>query len=110
MAYIIYEHIQILCMILIHIINTYIKNKIPYNYTVEMMNRFKGLDLVYRVPELWMKVSDIVHKGVTKITSKKNKCKKSKWLSKGPYKQLRKEEKVKVKRMGKIYPCSLLYM
>ena len=83
MAYVIYEHIQVLYMILIHIINTYIKNKIPYNYTVEMMNRFKGLGLVDRVPKLWMKVCDIVQEAVTKITAKKNKCKKSKWLSRG---------------------------
>ena len=83
MAYVICEHIQILYMILIHIINTYIKNQIPYNYTVEMMNRFKGLGLVDRVPELWMEVCDIVQEAVTKITSKKNNCKKSMWLSSG---------------------------
>ena len=83
MAYVIYEHIQILYMILIHIINTYIKNQIPYNYTVEMMNRIKALGLVERVPELWIEVCDIVQEAVTKLTSKKNKCKKSKWLSRG---------------------------
>ena len=52
---------------------------IPYNYTVEVMNRFKGLDLVDRVPEeLWAEVCNIVQEMVTKITPKKNKCKKAK--------------------------------
>ena len=69
-----------------------------------MMNQLKGLDLVDRVPGFWMKVRDIVQEAMTNITSKKNKCKKSKWLSKGPYKQMRKEEKGQVKRKGKIYP------
>ena len=57
-------------------------NQIPYNYTVEMMNRFKGLDLVDRVPEeLWMEVHNIVLEVVTKSIPKKKKCKKAKWLS-----------------------------
>ena len=46
------------------------------------MNRFKGLDLVYRVPEeLWVEVCNIVQEAVTKTTPKKKKCKKAKWLS-----------------------------
>ena len=54
---------------------------IPYNYTVEMTYRFKGLDLI-RVPEeLWMEVCDIVEEAVIKIMPKKKKCKKAKWLS-----------------------------
>ena len=54
----------------------------PYNYTVEVTNRLKGLDLIDRVPEeLWMEVSDIVQEVVIKTISKKNKCKKAKWLS-----------------------------
>ena len=57
-------------------------NQIPYNYTVEMMNRFKGLDLVDRVPEeLWMGIHNIVQEVVTKTIPKKKKCKKAKWLS-----------------------------
>ena len=62
-------------------------NQSPYDYTVEVTNRFKGLDLINRVPqELWMEVSDIVHEAVNKNSPKKKKCKKAKWLSKRPYK------------------------
>ena len=54
-------------------------NQIPYEYTVEMTNRFKGLDLIYRVPEeLWMEVHDNVQEAVIKYTLKKKKCKKAK--------------------------------
>ena len=57
-------------------------NQIPYNYTVEVTNRFKGLDLIDRVPEeLWTEVCDIVQEAVIKTISKKKKCKKAKWLS-----------------------------
>ena len=57
-------------------------NQIPYDYTVEVMNRFKGLDLVDRVPEeLWTEVHNIVPEAVTKTIPKKKKCKKAKWLS-----------------------------
>ena len=57
-------------------------NKIPYDYTVEVTNRFKGLDLIDRVPEeLWMEVRDIVQEAVIKSIPKKKKCKKAKWLS-----------------------------
>ena len=57
-------------------------NQIPYDYTVEMMNRFKGLDLVDRVPEeIWMEVCNNEQEVVTKTISKKNKCNKTKWLS-----------------------------
>ena len=60
----------------------YDPNKIPYNYTVEMINRFKGLDLIDRVPEeLWMEVHDIVQEAVIKTIPKQKKCKKAKWLS-----------------------------
>ena len=56
--------------------------QIPYDYTVEVMNRFKGLDLVNRVPEeLWMEVCNTVQEVVTKTIPKKKKCKKAKWLS-----------------------------
>ena len=56
-------------------------NQIPYDYTVAVTNRFKGLDLIDRVPEeLWMEVHDIVQEAVIKTISKKKKCKKAKWL------------------------------
>ena len=51
-------------------------NQIPYNYTVEMTNRFKGFDLIDRVPEdLWMEVHDIVQQAGIKTIPKKKKCK-----------------------------------
>ena len=57
-------------------------NQIPYDYTVEMTNRFKGLDLIGRVPkELWMEVHDTVQETVIRIIPKKKKRKKAKWLS-----------------------------
>ena len=57
-------------------------NQIPYDYTVEVTNRYKGLYLIDRVSEeLWTEVYDIVQKEVIKIIPKKNKCKKAKWLS-----------------------------
>ena len=57
-------------------------NKIPYDYTVEVRNRFKGLDLIDRVPnELWTEVRDIVQETGIKTIPKKKKCKKAKWLS-----------------------------
>ena len=57
-------------------------NQVPYDYTVEVRNRFKGLDLIDRVPEeLWMEVRDTVQEAVIKTISKKKKCKKAKWLS-----------------------------
>ena len=58
-------------------------NQIPYDYTVEVRNRFKGLDLIDRVPdELWIEVHDIVQEVGIKTSSNKKKCKKAKWLSK----------------------------
>ena len=57
-------------------------NQIPYHYTVEVRNKFKGLDLTDRVPhELWMEVHDIVQETGRKIIPKKKKCKKEKRLS-----------------------------
>ena len=57
-------------------------NQMPNDYTVEVRNRFKGLDLIDRVPdELWMKVHDIVQETGIKTIPKKKKCKKAKWLS-----------------------------
>ena len=57
-------------------------NQIPYVYTVEVIKRFKGLDLVDRVPkELWMEVHNILQEMVTKTITKKKKCNKARWLS-----------------------------
>ena len=57
-------------------------NQIPYDYTVEVRNRFKGLYLKDRVPdELWTEVHDIILETGIKTISKKKKCKKAKWLS-----------------------------
>ena len=62
-------------------------NQIPYDYTVEVRNRFKGLDLIDRFPdELWMEVHDTIQETVIKTIPKKKKCKKAKWLSERPYK------------------------
>ena len=61
---------------------TRLLNQIPYDYIVEVTNRFKGLDLIDRVPEeLWMEVRDIVQEVMIKTIPKKKKCKKAKWLS-----------------------------
>ena len=60
----------------------YALNQIPYDYTVEVRNRFKGLDLIDRVPEeLWMEVRDIVQETGNKTIPMEMKCKKVKWLS-----------------------------
>ena len=57
-------------------------NQIPYDYTVEVRNRFKGLDLIDRVPEeLWMEVHDIVQEKGIRIILMEKKRKKAKWLS-----------------------------
>ena len=54
-------------------------NQMPYNYTVEVTNRFKGLDLIDRVPEeLWTEIHDTLQEAVIKTIPKKNKCKKAK--------------------------------
>ena len=57
-------------------------NQISYDYTVEVTNRFNGLDLIDSVTEeLWTEVHDIVQEAVIKTIPKKKKCKKAKWLS-----------------------------
>ena len=57
-------------------------NQVPYNYTMEVRNRFKGLYLIDRMPdELWNEVHDIVQQTGIKAIPKKRKCKKAKWLS-----------------------------
>ena len=57
-------------------------NQIPYDYTVEVRNRFKGLDLIDRVPDkLWTEVHDIVQETGIRTIPIEKKCKKAKWLS-----------------------------
>ena len=61
---------------------SYDLNQIPYDYTVEVRNRFKELDLIDKEPdELWTEVHDIVQERGSKTIPKKKKCKKAKWLS-----------------------------
>ena len=57
-------------------------NKFPYDYTVEVTNRFKGLDMIDRVPdELWTEIRDIVQETGIKTIPRKRNAKKAKWLS-----------------------------
>ena len=81
-------------------------NQIPYDYTVEVRNSFKGLDLIDRVPgELWTEVEDIVQETGMKIISKEKKCKKAKWLSEEVLQIGVKRREAKSKgAKGKIYP------
>ena len=81
-------------------------NQIPYNYTVEVTNRFKGLDRIDRVPEqLWMKVCDTIQEAVIKIIPKKKKCKEAKWFSQEGLQIPVKRREVKGKgEKGKIHP------
>ena len=79
-------------------------NQIPYDYTVEVTNRFKGLDLIDRVPEdLWMEVCDIVQEAVIKTIPKEKKCKKAKWLSEEVLQTAMKRIKVKGKEEKETY-------
>ena len=79
-------------------------NQIPYDYTVEVTNRFKGLDLMVREPEeLWMEVHDIVQKTGIKTIPKKKKCKKAKWLSKEALQIAVKRREVKSKEEKERY-------
>ena len=62
-------------------------NQMPYDYTVEVRNRFKGLDLIDKVPdELWMEVRDTVQETGVKTIPMENKCNKAKWLLRKPFK------------------------
>ena len=73
-------------------------SQIPYDYTVEVTNRFKGLYLIHRVPEeLWMEIQNIVQEAVTKIISKKKKCKKAKWFSEEALQRAEERREVKAK-------------
>ena len=80
-------------------------NQIPYNHIVAVTNRFKGLDVIDRVPEeLWIEVCDIVQETGIKTIPKKKKCKKKNGCLRRPYKYLRKEEKLKAKQKRKDIP------
>ena len=73
-------------------------NQIPYDYTVEVRNRFKGLDLIDKVPdELWIEVCDIVQETRIKTIPMEKKCKKAKWLSKEVLQIAAKRREVKSK-------------
>ena len=79
-------------------------NQIPYDYTVEVRNRFKGLDLIDREPdELWTEVRDVVQETGIKTIPMEKKCKEAKWLSEEALKIAveRREVKVKEKRKAK---------
>ena len=77
-------------------------NQIPYDCTVEVTNRFKGLALIDRMPEeLWMEVCNIVQEVVIKTIPKKKKYKKAKWLSNKALQIADKEEKQKAKKKRK---------
>ena len=79
-------------------------NQIPYDYTVEVTNRFKGLDLIDRVPdELWMEVRDTVQKTGIKNIPKKKKFKKAKWLSEEALQTAMKKREVEGKGEKKRY-------
>ena len=81
-------------------------NQIPYDYTVEVRNRFKGLDMIDRVPdELWNEVHDIVQETGIKTILREKKCKKAKWLSGGGLtNSCEKKRSKKQRRKGKMYP------
>ena len=76
-------------------------NQIPYDFKVEVRNRFKGLDLLDRVPDdLWMEVRDIVQGTRIKTIPMEKKCKKAKWLS-GEALQITVKRRAKEKRKSK---------
>ena len=77
-------------------------NQIPYDFTVEVRNRFKGLDPIDRVPnELWTEVCVIVQETGNKTIPKKKKCKKATWLSEEALQIAEKDEKLKAKEERK---------
>ena len=83
-------------------------NQIPYDYTVEVINRFKGLGLVDGVPEkLWTEVCNAVQEAVTKTIPKKKICKKAKWLSEKKALQIS-EERREAKHKGERERCTQL--
>ena len=84
---------------------SYDLNQINYDYAAEVMNRFKGLDLVDRVSEeLWMEICNMVQEAVNKIIPKKNKGEKAKRLSEKALQTVEKKKSETEGRKGKIYP------
>ena len=80
-------------------------NQILYDYTVEVRNRFKGLDLIDRMPdELWMEARDIVQETGIKTISMEKKCKKAKWLSEEALQIAVKRREVKSKGEKERFP------
>ena len=82
-------------------------NQIPYDHTVEVRNRFKGLVLIDRVPDkLWTEVCDIVQETGIKTIPKEKKCKRAKWLSEEALQIAvkRREVNEKQRKKGKIFP------
>ena len=80
-------------------------NQIPYDYTVEVTNRFKGLALIDRVPkELWTEVHDILQEAENKTIPREKKCKKAKWLSEVALQIAANRRKVKAKEKRKDIP------
>ena len=82
-------------------------NQIPYDYTVEVRNKFKGLDLIDGVPdELWMEIRDIVQETGIKTIPMEKKCKKAKWLSEEALQinSCEKKRSEKQRRKEKIFP------
>jgi len=79
-------------------------NQILYDYTVEVTNRLKELDLIERVPEeLWTEVHNIVQAAVIKTVHEKKKCKKEKWLSEEALQRAKKIRETKGKGEKEIY-------
>ena len=82
-------------------------NQTPYDYTAEVRNRFKGLDLIHRVPDgLWREVLDTVQETGSKTIPKKKKCKKAKWLSEEALQIAVKRREVKSKGIKERYTHS----
>ena len=80
-------------------------NQIPYDYTVEVTNKFKGLDLLDRLPEeLSTEVSDIVQETGIKTIPKKKKCKKAKWLPEAGLHIVEERREAKARETGKDIP------
>ena len=79
-------------------------NQIPYNYKVEVTNRFKGLSLINSAPEeLWTEFCNIVQEAVIRTIPKKKICKKAKWLSEEALQIAEKRRQVKGKRENERY-------
>ena len=79
-------------------------NQVPYDYIVEVTNRFKRLDLIGKLPEeLWTEVHGLEKEAVIKILLKKKECKKAKWLLKETL-QIAEKRRKRQRRKGKIYP------